>query len=74
MATKKFKTDDAKFTGYGTLEVANGRFRSRLDKANWPEITQKLRVTIEADLIESVMNGDDVGQDFRIEVRKVKFK
>lgn len=43
---KKFKTDDAKFTGYGSIEIACGRFRQRLYNANWPDVTQPLKVTI----------------------------
>ncbi len=70
----KIRTDDAKFTGYGVLEVACGRFRQRLDKANWPDVTQPLKVIIEATIQGPNNNCDDVGQEFRLEIEKVKFK
>lgn len=71
---KKFKTDDAKFTGYGSIEIACGRFRQRLDNANWPDVTQPLKVTIEATIHGPNCNCDDVGQEFRLDVEKVSFK
>ena len=74
MTEKKLKTDDAKFSGYGSIEVANGRFRNRLNKANWPDTTKKLRVMIDADITYPINSADDVGQEYVLEVRKVVFK
>ena len=70
----KIRTDDAKITGYGSIEFARGLFRQRLDKANWPDVTQPLKVIIEATIQGPNNNCDDVGQEFRLEIGKVTFK
>lgn len=74
MTTKPFKTDDAKFTGYGVIEIARGKFRQRLEQANWPTTTRPLKVVIEATITYPINSCDNVGQEFVLEVGKVKFK
>lgn len=74
MPTKKFKTDDAKFTGYGSIDIARGLFRHRLDKACSAGNHPLLKVTIEATIYCPINSCDDVGQEYALEVGKVKFK
>ena len=74
MTTEQFKTDDAKFTGYGVIEIARGKFMQRLDNANWPKTTRPLKVVIEATITNPINSCDDTGQEFVLEVGKVKFK
>lgn len=70
----RLKTDDAKITGYGSIEFARVLFRQRLDKANWPDVTQPLKVIIEATIHEPNNQCDDVGQEFSLEIGKEKKK
>ena len=75
MATKKFKTDDAKFTGWGAIELMFGPFQERLEKVNKPslKVDHPLRVIIEATITYPLAESHE-GQEFNLEIGKVKFK
>ena len=70
------KTDDAKCSGYGSIELANGMFRRRMERLNGYGygVVTEIPVTIEATIGYAINTADNVGQEYVLTVRKVKFK